>query len=223
MIPILTQFRRYTRLLSPILMLAFLLLWLRSCREEARQAQRYETNLQAREKQIRSYRLSNGQLAQERDMLTVTREELRSQIWMKDDSLQLLLKKLKDPVVTVKWQTRYLYDSIRIPFESAAPQDFQRNFSKTTQWYSLSGQVDQAGISIDSLSIPNTQRLVVGYIKGDPVVKVTNSNPHLVTETLQGQLIRLPQRHWVLGVGVSWNIYEPPTAGLFLGYKILQF
>ena len=218
-----TTIINHLRRLYPLLALVFLFLWLRSCHKAAQQASRYETNLRATQTKIRSYRLSNGQLAQEKALLLVTREELKEQVWVKDDSLQLLLKKLNDPLVTVKWKTQYVYDTVYIPFDTPVPAPFRRNFSKTGEWYSLSGTVDQNGISIDKLSIPNVQRLVVGYQKGNPIVRVTNSNPYLTTEAMEGQIIKIPKRHWVLGVGGIWNIYEPPSGGFFLGYKIIEF
>jgi len=208
--------------LSPILALLFLFLWLRSCNTASQQVDRYQTNLDDREREIRSYRLSNGQLMQEKELLSVTNKELRNQVWAKDDSLKLLMKKLKDPVVAVQWKTSFVHDTVYIPFDTPTPQPFQRNFNKVDQWYSLSGKVDQDGISIDKILIPNTQRLVVGYKKGKPVVSVTNSNPHLLTEAIEGQVVSVPKKSWVLGVGAIWNIYQAPSAGVFVGYKLLE-
>ena len=218
-----TTIINHLRRLSPLLALVFLFLWLRSCNSESEQASRYETNLRAAQTEIRSYRLSNGQLAQEKDLLIVSNKELKDQVWIKDDSLQLLLKKLKDPVVTIKVKTQYLYDTVIIPFEIPVPQEFQRSFSKSGEWFSLSGSVDEKGISIKNITIPNTQRLVVGFKKGRPVVSISNSNPHLLMEAMEGQVIEVPRRPWVFGIGGTWNLYEPPSAGFFLGYKVFEF
>src|SRR5690606_27329682 len=91
--------------LSPILALLFLFLWLRSCNTASQQVDRYQTNLDDREREIRSYRLSNGQLMQEKELLSVTTKELRNQVWARDASLKRLMRKLMDPVVAVQWKT----------------------------------------------------------------------------------------------------------------------
>ena len=208
--------------LSPLLALVFLFLWLRACNSAAQQVDRYQSNLDARDSQLRSYRLSNGQLAHDKDLLEVIARELKNQVWIKDDSLQLLLKKLKDPVLAVQWKTRYRYDTVFIPVKIPVTEEFQRHFSKQEEWFSLSGSLDRNGISIKELSIPNTQRLVVGHKNGKPVVSVTNSNPFIITDEMEGQLVKLPRKHWVLGVGATWNIYEAPSGGVFFGYKLLE-
>lgn len=196
---------------------------MRSCRQEAQQTHRHEINLRARDAEISSYRLSNGQLAVDKELLAVTVGELRDQVWIKDDSLKLLLRKLKDLSVAIRWKTRYVYDTLYLPFETPVVGEFQRNFSKSDQWFFLSGRVTQNGVNVDKLSIPNTQRLVVSYKKGKPLISVTNSNPFLRTEEITGQVIRVPEKRWVIGIGGNWNIYESPSAGFFMGYKLLEF
>ncbi len=209
--------------LSPLLMVIFLILWMRSCREGVETGNRYARNLNAKEDSLRRYRLANGQLVYEKSLLQVSSQELRQQIWMKDDSLSRLLKKLQQPLVGVKSEVRYVYDSVEIPFIKPVNESFQGSFRKEEEWFSISGSVNQKGLLIDRISIPNTQRLVVGYKKGMPVVSVTNSNPYLIMDSIEGQLLHIPKRRWVLGAGGFWNIYEPPSLGFFLGYKLLEF
>lgn len=204
-------------------MLLFLLLWLRACNEKRQLDSRHEANLRARDKELRSYRLSNGRLLHEKELLEGNRKELERLVGSKNDSLKLLVKRVEEVVTTVLLETQYLHDTLFIPVEIPEAGDFQRSFSKMDEWISISGGVNSSGISIDQLSIKNTQRLVVGYRKGRPLVTVSNSNPYLITEAIAGQVIEVPQKRWVLGIGGSWNIYEPPAAGFFLGYKLLEF
>ena len=209
--------------LSPLLALVFLLLWLRSCREGLRQAERYEGNLSAKEAVLSSTRLSNGQLAHEKGLLEVSLKELKAQLRSRDDSMKLLLRQVKEPVVAVRWHTRYVRDTLYLPFETPVEQHFRREFSLSEEWLSLSGSMDSSGMRLEQLVIPNTQRLVVGYRKGKPLVSVTNSNPYLVTEGLEGAVVPLRRRYWVMGIGGTWNIYQPPGVGVFVGFSILEF
>lgn len=221
--PPLTSFLPLLHRLSPLLAGVFLLLWLRSCREGMRQEERFERNLSATESLISSTRLANGQLAQEKGLLELNVKALREQLSNRDDSLKLLLKRVKHPVAVVKWHTQYVRDTLFLPFDAPVEQEFQRDFSLSENWFSLSGSMDQWGVRIDRLSIPNTQRLVVGYRKGRPVVSVTNSNPYLVTEGLDGAVVPLRRKSWVFGIGGTWDLQDPPTAGFFFGYKIFEF
>lgn len=209
--------------LSPLLALVFLLLWLRTCREGLRQAERYEDNLSAKEAVLSSTRLSNGQLAHEKGLLEVSLEELKAQLRSMDDSMKLLLRQVKEPVVAIRWHTRYLRDTLYLPFETPVKQQFRSAFSFSEEWLSLSGSIDSSGMRLEQIAIPNTQRLVVGYRKGRPLVTVTNSNPYLITENLEGAVVPLRRKYWVMGIGGTWNIYEPPGVGIFVGFKILEF
>ena len=221
--PPLTSFLSLLYRLSPLLAVVFLLLWLRSCREGMRQEERFERNLSATESLISSTRLANGQLAQEKGLLELNVKELKKQLSKQDDSLKLLLKRVKHPVAVVKWHTQYVRDTLHLPFDAPVEQKFQGDFSLSEEWLSLSGSLDSLGLRIDRLSIPNTQRLVVGYHKGRPVVSVTNSNPYLVSQGLEGAVVPLRRKKWVLAAGATWNVVEPPSVGVVLGYKLLEF
>lgn len=209
--------------ISPILVVVLIVLLFRTCEGKSEQSERYDDNLKALNGGLRTFKLENGQLAAEKELLTVTNKELKNQVWIQDDSIKALLKKVKDPVVVVKWKTRYEHDTIYIPFDVPVDHNFTRSFAKKDKWFSFSGALNQEGISINDITILNTQRLVVGYKKGKPLVSVTNSNPYIQTEEMEGQLINIPKRNWVFGVGGTWNIYEPPSAGFFFGYKIFEF
>ena len=209
--------------LSPFIAIVLAFLYVRSCTGASEQADRYKDNLAARDAKIVQHKLSNGQLANDKQLLVVTNKELKKQLWIKDDSIKILLEKIKDPVVVVKWRTKYVYDSIYIPFLQPVPCDFKRTFHKTERWYNFKGSVTQDGFSLTDIEIPNTQRLVVGYKKGKPVVSVTNSNPFIKTEEIEGQVIEVPKRHWVIGAGGAWNGYQPPYFGIFAGYKLFEF
>src|SRR5690606_17370465 len=159
----------------------------------------------------------------EKGLLELNVKELKKQLSKQDDSLKLLLKRVKHPVAVVKWHMQYVRDTLHLPFDAPVEQKFQGDFSLSEEWLSLSGSLDSLGLRIDRLSIPNTQRLVVGYHKGRPVVSVTNSNPYLVSQGLEGAVVPLRRKKWVLAAGATWNVVEPPSVGGVLGYKLLEF
>lgn len=213
----------YFTKISPFIAVVFVVLWLKGCGDLQDASNRYENNLEALSSKTESFKLKNGQLASRNKLLTVTEKELRKQVWVKDDSLKVLIDQAKNPKAAIKWKTRVVFDTIFMPFSDLVPFEFNRTFKKENQWYSISGKVDQIGVTLNPPSLFNTQRLIVDYIKGKPVATVTNSNPHIVTESIEGQIIDVPKKRWVFGVGGSWNLIQDPYPGFFAGYKLFEF
>jgi hypothetical protein len=208
---------------SPLIAVVFLVLWLQTCSSKNEEIDRHQQNNETLDSEIKEFKLKNGQLATEKSLLQVTTKELQNQVWIKDDSLQLLFEKVKNPKVTVKVETKIVFDTIRVPFEKPVDFAFSRTFNKNNPWYKISGTVDQNGVTLNPPLIPNTQRLVIGSKKGVPTVTITNSNPHIVTNEIEGQLIETRNKPWNLSAGVGWNGFQSPYVGIYLGRTIFRF
>ena len=209
--------------IAPWLCILLCFLLVRSCVNSKEEGNRHADNIKALNSEMRTVKLKSGELSNEKDLLTVTNKELRDQVYMKDDTIKDLLRKIKDPVVVVKWKTKFVLDTIFIGFDTPVDHKFTRSFSRNEEWYNVSGIVTQNGISFGEISFPNEQRMVVGYKKGKPIVSITNSNPFIQTETIQGQVIEVPKRRFVVAAGVGYNYFQDPYFGIFAGYKLFQF
>ncbi len=210
--------------IAPILVVILLFFILKNCNDA--DAERIENmrNLNALHDDITDLELSNGELAQEKALFEVTKDEMRKEVWMEmDDTIKSLLKRIKDPVIITKIKIEYKIPPGYVPFNEPAPCDFLRTFEKKDQWYSISGTTNQNGINFDTISIPNTQRLVVGYKKNQLTARVTNSNPYITTTDIQGEVIKIPKKRWVIGVGGTIDVLARPSFGLFAGYKLFEF
>lgn len=212
-----------TWILPYIGMIILALLLFRQCESQQEESNRYQDNMEALHSEVKTITLKNGQLASEKKLLSVTNDELQKQVWIRDDSILVLLEKLKNPVVVIRWKTEYKIPPGYVPFEEPVPFDFSRTFSKLDPWYSLSGTVTQNGVTFDSIRIPNIQRLVVAYKKGKPVVRVSNSNPYIQVQEMEGQVIEIKRKRWGVGPFVGANYLLNPTFGVGVHYDLFQF
>ncbi len=212
------------RILPLILLVVFMLLYVESCTDGAKAEKTYENNLVAMNSKQYNLNLKNGELATQKAILVSTEKQLRQQIYMKDDTIKVLLEKIKNPVAVIKWKTRTVFDTVFFPYaEGPLEMDFVRTFNKQHPWYSISGEVNKFGVKLNSPSFPNEQRLVVGYVKGRATATITNSNPFIVTENLEGQVIEMPKKHWVVSLGGGWNPVHGWYFGPFFGFKLTEF
>lgn len=210
--------------IAPIVVVILLFIMLKNCNAADDERIRQRNNVNALQSDITDLKLSNGELAQEKALFEVTKEEMKKEIWMEvDDTIKALLKRIKDPVIIIKVRTEYKIPPGYVPFNEPVPYAFNRNFKKTEEWYSISGTADQNGINFDSILIPNTQRLIVGYKKKQLVARITNSNPHITSTGIEGQVIEISKKRWVIGIGGTVDILARPSFGLFVGRKLFEF
>lgn len=210
--------------IAPIVVVILLFLLLKTCNDRDQERISDRNNLDALQAEITDLELSNGELAQEKALFEVSKKEMRKEIWMKvDDTIKALLKKVKDPVVITKIKTEYRIPPGYVPFSEPAPCEFLRTFKKENKWYSISGTADQNGFNFDDISIFNTQRLAIGYRQKQLVARITNSNPYITTTEIEGQIIKIPKKRFVMGVGGTLDVLGNPSFGLFVGYKLFEF
>jgi hypothetical protein len=214
----------WLRRISPyVATFVFFLLWFDSCHSKRDLTYKYERNLSIKNDSIKTLVLKNGQQAKQVSAYSVSEKELKKQVWVRDDSIRSLLDKLKKPKVVIKVKTETKFDTIFFPFKERIPVDFNRSFTSENPYYKISGKVDQIGMTLNPIRIYNTQRLAVDFHRGNPRVTVTNSNPYIQTNDIEGQVVELKKRKWVIALGAGWNIIQDPYVGLFAGYKIIQF
>lgn len=86
------------------------------------------------------------------------------------------------------------------------PQDIYLD----TKWIKMQGVVKKSGISINTMSLPNENKVTIGYrragflkLKNEPVVEIYNSNPYLQVNSVSNVVIKekkgLLQKWWFWG------------------------
>jgi hypothetical protein len=188
--------------------------------EECSNARRFSSNNEALQDSVRTYRLSNKQLASEKKALIVTEKELRKGVFIKDDSLKSLLKKFKEPQIGTIIKTITVIDSVKIPIK-------ENRFIEVNPNFSINGRISEDFIVIDKFKINNTQRIVTGIKKGwfknELVTTVTNSNPLIETKEIITQTVKIPNKRFSIGVFAGANYLGRPTIGIGLTYALFQF
>ena len=85
------------------------------------------------------------------------------------------------------------------------------SFDLTNEFYSLKGNVFTNGITLDSFSIVNESKIVIGYKRdkwyksAKPVVEITNSNPYVVFDEISNVQIQ-EYKKWYQRKGVMFGI-----------------
>jgi len=167
------------------------------------------------------YKGKNGTLIAYNKTLNVENEKQLKAVLSKYDTLSQILEKFKDIKSTtiIKETITIKHDSIL--FEKKIPCDFEPfKVKRDSLYYTFRGTIGQDFFSIDTLSIPNQQSIVVGrkkvgFLKHEYRAEVINSNP-LVNVTNIGSYAIKPKKKWY-----EKRIVQIPSAFLigFLGGK----
>jgi hypothetical protein len=123
-----------------------------------------------------------------------TQKELEA-IISKNDTLLKLLEKFKDIKSTTIIREHFSIDHDTIRLTNQIPCDFSPiHVTRDSSNYYFTGTITRNTFSIDSLSIPNKQSIVVGtkkigIFKHEKRVEIINSNPLLHTDKIQSYVI----------------------------------
>lgn len=206
-----------------IIVLILVVAWLiREKINASQQQKRVEKNLVAQKDEILTYKLKNGQQVATIKSLQVSQNELKKQLWVKDDSLDLMVRKFKKVKAAVVVKTEVFIDSIPVPYEVPVLCEFHREFALNDPNYSLRGISTHLGITLKDLNISNTQRLVIGekrnFFKTTITADVTNSNPLIQTTGITSQVTTVPIKRFGLSVFAGYDITLRPTVGVGVSY-----
>ena len=188
---------------------------------------RVEQNLNAQNDTIRNYQLKNGQQVSSIKTLQVSNDELKKQVWFKDDSLDVLLAKFNKVSAAVKIKTVVQIDCIFVPYEVNKKNELSRIFKIENESLKLKGSVQENGVVLEEIKIPNIQRIVIGqkkkYFKTLIYTEVTNTNKYLKTESINSQVTTVKNKRFGIGVFGGYDIAFRPTIGIGVSYNFIQF
>lgn len=156
--------------------------------------------IEAQNSEISTYKLKNGQLVSSKKTAILTEKQLKNQIASKDKELQELTKKFSEVKSVTKSVTETKIDSVLVPFEVKVPCNFDRSDSVINKHYSFDYAVNQNGLKIKNLTIPDSIYIVTGTKrkwflgKETLVIDITHSNPNIKETSLQHYEIQNPKK-----------------------------
>ncbi len=170
--------------------------------------------------QIDNYKLSEQQFITKRLEDSSTLVKQQQTFLTQKEALQLKVLDLEDKMKRVSSQVKYTtktkYEEIEVAFipegyadttgisaqytadgkprkdSIAVPQEFELN----QKWLSIRGRVNFDGLTIDSMSIPNSTTVTVGYERKnlfsrlEPVVTLKNENPYVQVTGISNVIIK---------------------------------
>lgn len=165
------------------------------------------------------------------------KEQLESLI-KKNDTLTKLVSKFKDIKSTtiINNTTTIVGDTIKINGDSI-PCDFKPiRVTRDSIHYYFVGTISPKFFSIDSLTIPNKQSIVIGkkklgFLKGtEERVEILNSNPLIKTNTIENYVINKRKKRIGIGPSIGYGLNVGSNGiskGTYIGvsahYNVISF
>jgi len=152
--------------------------------------------IEAQNSEISTYKLRNGQLVTSQKVSILTEKQLKEQIAINKE----LIKKFSQIKTVTKTVTVTKIDSVDVPFKVQVPCDFERSNSVLDKHYSFDYSVNQNGLKIKNLIVPDSISIVTGTKrkwflgKETQYIDITHSNPNVQDNALQHYEIQEPKK-----------------------------
>ena len=188
-----------------------------------------KNNIAALTDSITHYQTKHGAWGVEKSIFQGTEKDLKQIIESKEKAFKKLLKSFKKPIAAAVIKTVTKIDTVFIPYEEKNQlPEFEFNFKANTEYYSVNGTSTEKGINIWSLSIPNTQSLVIGkkrigFLKYGYKINVENSNLNIKTTNIDGFDFRPKPKRFSVGVFAGYSTNLEPVIGLGVSYNLFSF
>ena len=146
--------------------------------------------------------------------------------------LKSLVKNFRNINTAVNITQNTRIDTITIPYQVPVPVDFTREFSKESDYYSITGTSNQNGVTLSEIKIPNTLSFAIGkkksgFFKSEYRIEAVNSNPYIQTTGLDSYTLDVPAKRLgfslYAGYGLGSDIKLQPSAGIALTYTLFRF
>ena len=195
--------------------------------DQSKSLERFKSNNAILKEDISFTKSKLGQEIASKSALEVTLKELKGGYWVPDDSLIDISKGFKKIQSATIIKTKYKVDTVTIVYDSPGKEYFKRKWSKITPHFAITGVSTNAYTRIDSITLLNTQRLVIGTEKGffnnKLSVQVTNSNPYITTTELLTQSVTIPNKRFGVGFFAGIDVTGNPTVGVGVSYSLFRF
>jgi hypothetical protein len=104
---------------------------------------------------------------------------------------------VKKPQTITRTVTRTEFDTLWMTFETKIPCDtFATEIVYMDQWIEIFGFVNQDGVMIESIYIPDTVTLVVGNHKRETIIAIKHANPNVTVAEVENYVIKRKRFAW---------------------------
>lgn len=182
-----------------VLCVIIAMLWLSCAQEWARERGRAEDNLAAAMDSTRYYKNRLGTETATVKTLQLDKSQLQNLIIKKDAQLKVLAKDFAQVKTVVKWRGGVRIDSIPVPFSVPVTCEFTRSDSVVSKHYRFDYTVNQAGLQLENISIPDTTIVLTGtkrkWFLGKQTLTtdVTHTNPYMKTVDITSAELVVPE------------------------------
>jgi hypothetical protein len=116
--------------------------------------------------------------------------------------------RIRKPQTITRTVTRTEYDTLWMTFETEIPcEDFTSEIVYMDKWIEIYGFVNQDGVMIESIYIPDTVTLVVGQNKRETIIAVKHANPNVTVAEVENYIIKRKRFAWkAFGIGLGLGI-----------------
>jgi hypothetical protein len=105
--------------------------------------------------------------------------------------------RIKKPQVITRTVTKTIYDTLWMTFETEIPcEEFTSELVYMDKWIEIYGFVNQDGVMIESIYIPDTVTLVVGQHKRETIIAVKHANPNVTVAEVENYVIKRKRFAW---------------------------
>jgi hypothetical protein len=105
--------------------------------------------------------------------------------------------RIRKPQTITRTVTKTEYDTIWMTFETEIPcEEFTSEIMYMDQWIEIYGFVNQDGVMIESIYIPDTVTLVVGQHKRETIIAVKHANPNVTVAEVENYVIKKKRFAW---------------------------
>lgn len=210
--------------------LVFLLL--RQCSETKEANKSLESVQNYLSDTISFYKDETGKIVAQKQALQGDKHSLEILLGETSEQLGRLTRKFKEVQSAGEITTITNIDTIKILYKDTVPYKFKRLWSKNDKYFFVKGHSSHLGVSIDSLSIPNTLSFAIGdkstgFWKSEFRIEAVNSNPYVKTTGLDAYSLSVPKKRMGLSLYVGYGLGPKftlnPQIGIGLSFDLIRF
>jgi hypothetical protein len=151
------------------------------------------------------YKSKTGELVAFNKSLEIEVKELKKQRADLMDEVENM--RIRKPQTITRTVTKTEYDTLWMTFETEIPcEEFTSEIVYMDKWIEIYGFVNQDGVMIEFIYIPDTVTLVVGQNKRETIIAVKHANPNITVAEVENYVIkkkRFDFKSFGIGLGLG--------------------
>lgn len=176
---------------------------------------------------IKYYKSKLGQITASNKALLISQKDFKKGYYIKDDSLNDIIRKFKKVKSSVIIKTKTVIKEIKVSYKDTIPFNFEKKFEYNKPFYNISGVSTNKGITINNFTTSTTLRQVTGvksnWFKKTITTDITSSNPFVKIKDIQSQTIEIKNKRIGIGVFTGYDYTLKPTIAIGISYNFIMF